>query len=262
MNTHLPCHKMFKRLMAILVILSPLGGCNESGPEPLHSNGRITGQVQSRDKILLDGAKIVAHGPYGNPSTLTGPDGVYELSGLGNGTYEIEFFKEGFGTIYRQGIQLWGNDTITMDVRMYEMAEYQMPTLSSIVYYSSFPFMNENSIGIITDIPDDNNEIMQIRVFVNDSEDVSYKNYIHSTQAHAVKRDHKTQVLVAEVNPQIVNSGGQHLFNNGITLYLIAYVCSIKESVGEFNEYYGVPIFTTVDEEQHSEVRAFKAPLP
>jgi hypothetical protein len=33
------------------------------------------------------------------------------LSGLGNGTYYIDYRKEGYGTVRQYGIQLFGNDT-------------------------------------------------------------------------------------------------------------------------------------------------------
>jgi hypothetical protein len=66
--------------------------------------------------------------------------------------------------------------------------------------------------------------------------------------------------MVVPVNPQVVNSEGKYLFNSGQTLYLIAYVCNIQEEIAEFSEYYGLPIFSTVDEQQHSRVIEFKAP--
>ena len=120
--------------------------------------------------------------------------------------------------------------------------------------------MDEYSIAIVTDIPDTVNKEMQIRVFVSDVKDVSNLNYIHSDQAHAVKRENNTQVLVVTANPQIVNSGGEHVYKKGQTLYLIAYVCNKLEEGGEFNEYYGLPVFSTVDEQQHSKVIEIKAP--
>jgi hypothetical protein len=57
-----------------------------------------------------------------------------------------------------------------------------------------------------------------------------------------------------------VNSDNEHLYEKGQTLYLIAYVCSIYEEIGEFDDFYGVPIFSTVDEKQHSQVIEILAP--
>jgi len=251
---------MGKLTFLVLLIGSLSIGC-ENEPEPLYSNGMVTGVVQTRELEDLANATVTAHGPYGSQSATTGTDGIYKLSNLGNGTYEIEFSHEGYGTKYRQGIPVFGNDTVSLiDVRLYEKADYQMPKLNPVLYYSSFPYMDEHSIAMLTDLPKNSTEEMQIRIFVNDTEEVSDKNYLHSDQAHAVTRDDGSQVLVAPVNPQIVNGGGERLFTKGQTLYLIAYVCSIREENGEFSKYYGLPIFSTVDQQQHSPVIEFKAP--
>ena len=248
------------KLAIIAVVLSFLCSSCKKDPEPLYSKGMITGSVRTYDGSDATNTRIVAHGPYGNPSAMSDSDGKYKLPGLGNGTYEIEFSKEGYGKKFVQGIQVLGNDTISLNIRLIKKADYSMPKLSTVLYYSSFPNMDEYSIAIVTDIPDTVNKEMQIRVFVSDVKDVSNLNYIHSDQAHAVKRENNTQVLVVTANPQIVNSGGEHVYKKGQTLYLIAYVCNKLEEGGEFNEYYGLPVFSTVDEQQHSKVIEIKAP--
>jgi len=248
------------KLALTAIVISFLCGSCKKDPEPLFSKGMITGTVRTYDGSDASNTSIVAHGPYGNPSSRSDPDGKYKLPGLGNGTYEIEFSKEGYAKKFVQGVQVLGSDTISLNIRLFKKAEYSMPALSTVLYYSSFSFMDEYSIAIVTDIPDSTNKQMQIRVFVSDAEDVSNLNYMHSDQAHAVKRENNTQVLVFTANPQIVNSGGEHLYEKGQTLYLIAYVCNIQEEIGEFNEYYGLPVFSTVDEQQHSKVIEIKAP--
>ena len=257
---HLSCLDMNFKLAIIAIVMGSLCISCKKDPEPLFSQGMITGSITMSDGSDAANASIVAHGPYGSSSTLSDADGKYKLPGLGNGTYEIEFYKEGYGRKFMQGVQIFGNDTIYKNAKLYKKADYKMPKLSSVLYYSSFPHMDEYSVAIVTDIPEDNNEEMQIRVFVSDAKNVSYKNYIHSDQAYAFKREYNTQVLVARANPQIVNSNGERLYEKGQTLYLIAYVCSIYDEIGEFNEYYGVSLFSTLDEQQHSQVIEIKAP--
>jgi len=248
-----------KLSIGVLVIGLLCFSCKKE-PEPLYSNGMITGAVQMHDDTDAANTIIIAHGPYGSSSTLSNADGKYKLPGLGNGTYIIEFAKEGYGSKFRQGVQVFGHDTVFLDIELYKKADYKMPILSSVLYYPSFSNMDENSVAIVTDIPLDKYERMQIRVFVSDTENVSNTNYTHSDQAYASERENNTMVMVVCANPGIVNSDNEHLYETGQTLYLIAYVCSIYEEIGEFDDFYGVPIFSTVDEKQHSQVIEILAP--
>ena len=244
----------------IMIIFLLCFGCKDNDPEPLYSNGMITGVVMTSKSEYLAKVMVTAYGPYGSLTSETGTDGIYKIPEQGNGTYEIEFSHENYATKFRQGVQVFGDDTIQLNtIRLFEKPDYQMPNLFSVMYYSSFPYMSEYSIGMVTDLPKYTTEEMQIRVFINDNEDVSDKNYLYSDQAQAVERSDGSQVMVVLANPQIVNSDGKRLFKTGQTLYLIAYVCSIDESP-EFNEFYGLPIYSTVDQQQHSPVIEFKAP--
>ncbi len=257
---HLLCLSMNCKFTIIVLITGFLSSSCNKEPEPLYSSGMITGTVQMHDNTDATNTIIIAHGPYGSQSTLSDFDGKFKLPGLGNGTYEIEFSKEGYGSKFRQGVQVFGNDTVFLDIELHKKADYKIPVLSSVLYYPSFSNMDENSVAIVTDIPWDNNDRMQIRVFVDVTENVSNKNYTHSDQAYAYERENNTRLMVFCANPGIVNSENEHLYDKGQTLYLIAYVCSIYEEIGEFSEYYGVPIFSTVDEQQHSQVIKIIAP--
>jgi hypothetical protein len=257
---HLLCLNMNCKLTIIVLLIGFLYNSCKKESEPLYSNGTVTGTVKMHDDTDAANTIIIAHGPYGSSSTLSDADGKYKLPGLGNGTYKIEFSKNGYGSKFRQGVQVFGYDTVYLDIELYKKADYKMPKLSSVLYYPSFSDMDEYSVAIVTDIPWDNNEIMQIRVFVSDTENVSNKNYRHSDQAYVYERENHTRVMVVCANPGIVNSANDYLYEKGQTLYLIAYVCSIYEEIGEFDEYYGVPIFSTVDEQKHSQVIEIIAP--
>jgi hypothetical protein len=254
MNSLLPCLNR-PSVFAAIVITAVFLCCCEKDPEPLFDNGMITGNVSIYNQggtLYGSNVSIIARGPYGSKSTLSDYEGNYELSGLGNGTYEIEFNKKGYG-IYRQpGIQVFGNDTLTISAFLYKKLNYKMPRLSGIMYY--LPYEDIHSVGIVTDIPADNYEALQIRVFLSDTKGVSFKNYMYTATPYLYHRDNATQLMLFDADPNIVNTD-KTIFQHGQTRYMIAYVCD-RNDPGYFNEYYGMYIYSTVDEQQHSKVYA------
>jgi hypothetical protein len=260
-NFRFQCLERISSLMILALITGSFFCCSKDDPDPLNSEGMLTGTVYMYDYTDPSNTRITAHGPYGDPSTVANADGSYELKGLGNATYEVEFFKEGYGKMIKYGVKVYGNDTVHLDAwALYKMADFRMPKLTTVLYPSTSPFLYDYEVGIETDIPEDNAEQMQIRVFVSDRKDVSNKNYLHSDMAYAYIRENSTQVMIFEPNPQIVNGDGSRLFASGQSLYVIAYVCSLQEETAQFSEYYGVPLYTTAYENQHSQVIEIIAP--
>jgi hypothetical protein len=254
MNSLLPCLNR-PSVFAAIGITAVFLCCCEKDPEPLFDNGMITGKVviyNPGGTLYGNNVSIIARGPYGSKSTLSDYDGNYELSGLGNGTYEIEFNKKGYG-IYRQpGIQVFGNDTLTISACLYKKPNYKMPRLSTLMPYSAFNEWDDRSVAIVTDIPAGNSEEMQIRVFLSDTKGVNYKNYMYTEIPYVLHRDNAPQSLIVRANPNIVNTS-EDLFKHGQPRYMIAYVCNVDDP-GYFNEYYGLTIYSTVDEQQHSRI--------
>lgn len=243
---------MKSKIIFITLIISVISLRCEDDIEPLFSQGMVTGTVFMQDKSSASNTNIIAHGPYGSSSTVSNADGTYTLTGLGNGTYNIEFHKEGYGRKFLHGVQVFGKDTLpAQNIWLFKMADYKMPELKVLFYNATFSHMDEHSIAFSTDIPADNTEEAQIRAFISDVEDVSHKNYIHSSQMYRSHYNPSFLVVNASRNPR---------FEKGQTLYLIAYVCSNNEENGEYSDYYGLPIFSTVDEEQHSRIFKFIAP--
>lgn len=233
--------------------------CCEKEPEPLFDNGMITGYVDIYNPggtLYGNNVSIIAHGPYGSKSTLSDYEGNYELSGLGNGTYEIEFNKEGYGIYVRPGIQIFGNDTLSISARLYKKTNYKMPRLSGIIYY--LPLEDIHSVGIETDLSADNTEELQVRVFLSDTKAVSYKNYMYTEAPYAYHRDNATQLIHFRGDPNIVNTD-KPIFQHGQSRYMIAYVCD-RNDPGYFHEYYNLTIYSTVDEQQRSRVYEIKFP--
>ena len=164
--------------------------------------------------------------------------------------------KEGYGIYSRPGIQVFGNDTLIINVRLYKMTSYKMPKLGEILYY--LPNADLHSVGIETDIPADNTEELQVRVFLNDTKEVSYKNYMHTETPYLYQRDNGTLLILVNADPTIVNTDDR-IFGHGQTRYMIVYVCD-RNDPGYFNEYYGLTIYSTVDEQQHSRIYEIKYP--
>jgi hypothetical protein len=257
MNSHLRCLDIISLFTALAV--AAVLCCCEKEPEPLFDNGMIHGKIDIYNPggaLFGNDVKIIAHGPYGSKSALSDYEGNYELSGLGNGTYEIEFNKEGYGIYRVPGVQIFGNDTFSIGVRLYKMADYKMPELGELMYPTDLEDLYEGYVAV--DITSGNTEQMQIRVFLSDTNSVSFKNYMYSEIATAHDWFSSTRLMIFNGDPQYPNWGGP-IFPPGKTRYMIAYVCNIDE-YPYFNEYYALPIYSTIDEHQHSGVYEIKYP--
>jgi len=262
LNSFLPCLNRLRLLTATAFVTVFLCGC-EKDPDPLYDNGTITGYIELHSyshETTINGnnVKIIAHGPYGSKSTISDPQGNYTLSGLGNGTYEIEFNKEDFGIFRRPGIQIFGYDTLSINALLYKKVVYKMPRLSTLMTYSAYNDWDNHSVAIVTDIPAGNNEEMQIRVFLSDTKGVSFKNYLYTEIPYVYQRDDATQLMIVRADPRIVNTD-EYIFKHGQPRYMIAYVCNVDDP-GYFNEYFGLTIYSTVDAQQHSRIFEIKFP--
>ena len=261
LNSFLPCLNRLCLLTATAIVTVFLLGCKKD-PDPLYDNGMITGHIElyspSIEIINGNNVKIIAHGPYGSKSTISDPQGKYTLSGLGNGTYEIEFSKEDFGIFRRPGIQIFGYDTLSINALLYKKANYKMPQLSTLMTYSAFNEWDDHSVAIVTDIPGGDNEEMQIRVFLSDTKGVSFINYLYTEIPNVINRDGAPQSIIVRADPEIMNTN-KPIFKHGQPRYMIAYVCNVDDP-GYFNEYFGLTIYSTVDAQQHSRIYEIKFP--
>jgi hypothetical protein len=260
MNSHLQCLNRICWFVA-LGVASVFLSCSEKEPEPFLDNGMIHGKIDIYNPggpLYGNDVRVIAHGPYGSKSTLSDYEGNYELSGLGNGTYEIEYNKEGYGIYRIPGVKIFGNDTLSRGARLYKMADYKMPGLGKLIYKKDLDALYDGYVAIETDIPSGNTESMQIRVYLSDTKSVSYKNYMYTEIPYAYDRNYSTQFMMFNADPQYDNQGGP-IFTPGTARYMIAYVCS-REDQPYFNPYYALPIYSTTDEHQHSGVYEIKYP--
>ena len=226
--------------------------CAEDDLQPLFTNSVIKGHVRFNypDQPPVN-IGISTHGPYQKKSALTDSSGYYEISGLGNGTYELEFFKEGYGIKYDYGIQLFGNDTIIRNEELYERVKgwSKLPEFHEIHDRITYPWVREGCIVITTNWSVDKmpEGSTPIRVFLDDHENVSFMNYKCTRRGNFLRR-RGFDYLLLKVDDLP--------FKYGQEIFLITYVCN-PEDEGYLNSYLGVWIFSTLENDKHSPVMYF-----
>jgi hypothetical protein len=235
-----------------LVLGILISSCGEELPEPIFTSSAIEGKIQlgypSND--IPENILVTALGPYGNKTALTNSNGNFQVSGLGNGTYRLEISKEGYGTTYRYGIQLFGNDTVSVRDELYKLPKGTLPALLSVeTQLTRFTWLARNSIAITTNKSTTSGDV-SCRVFMSEYQDVSYKNYQWTNRVGSLHRSGFDELLltVHEIP-----------FESGKKIYLRIYMCNPDE-YGYLNTYSGLWTFSTLDADHHSEVMDFNMP--
>jgi len=233
------------------IVLWTLACSCEELPEPLFTNSVINGNIDlyyNYDEVPED-ISITARGPYEKVEALTESNGDFEITGLGNGTYEVEISKEGYGTRYHYGIQLFGNDTVRVRDELFKrMTGIKLPALYEVHTRDSYAWLNETTIVITTNRSQGE---ISARVFMSEDDDVSYKNFQWTAQAHSVKRNgFDTLLLFIDFIP----------FESGKKIYLRLYICNPEENYGYFNKKTGLLTFSTLEQDEHSSVMSFTMP--
>ena len=235
-----------------LVVIVFICSCGKDDPQPIFTNSVIQGLIrfpQSHDPIA--NTKVIAHGPYGEKSVFSDSSGLYQLSGLGNGTYVLEFKKENYGIQHQYGLQLFGNDTIYRNEVLYEkIAGYSLPKFYEILDHKSVSAISENDIVIETN---QETGAMPVRVFLDNHKDVNYKNFEYTLRVYpkAIVGFHNLLMCIPDVY-QLPYQSGQEVF-------LILYVYNPDEP-DEFDNYLGVIFYSTLDRKKHSIVMSFIMP--
>jgi hypothetical protein len=252
MNRH-SIHLLFRNrpLLAAVALWILACSCAEDVPEPLFTTSVIQGRIYfyyASSENVPEGISITTRGPYDQKTAFTNSDGDYQISGLGNGTYELEIAKESFGTKYHYGIQLFGDDTVHMNDELYEcMTGARLPELYEVHTRDSYSWLNETTIAITTGWKQGE---IYARVFMADNDDVSYRKYRCTRKGIRLKRTgFENLLLLVEDLP----------FESGKEIFLIAYTCNPEEE-GYINTYTGVWTFSTLDPEEHSKVMRFTMP--
>ncbi len=227
--------------------------CTKDDPQPLFAHSVIKGGVSFYNGYPepVD-IKVTAHGPYGNKSALTDSSGNYEISGLGNGTYELEFAKKGYGTKYHFGIQLFGNNAVVKNEMLYEkMVDYTLPIYYEVHDYTTFSRLHGDEIGVTTNQKD---RFMPVRIFLGSNKNVNYLDYEYTLKGYGSQwTDNKNNNLL------IIGDLWQFDYEGGQEVFFIVYVCN-PEDPGYVDSYLRILRFSTLEKKKRSAVMRFKVP--
>ncbi len=227
----------------------------EENPLPLTTNSTLWGSVyaDSSDKEVY-GITVVATGPYGMVSFIT-KNRSFKFEGLGNGTYYLDYSKNGFGTIRQYGFQLFEGET----VRAPEITLYKNP---SILFMPKFlkaypvnvtdpPAVNTN---INIDLPVTNvtqDHLLPVMIFMSNSKNVAWNNYDFFYPGNDVH--FKNYIPYININTRLPFKSGSEVFVRG-------YPCNPKDYYGYFDHYLGKLQFSTLNKSQPSNVVSFIMP--
>ena len=90
-------------------------------PAPAHAQASITGVVKDTSGAVLPGVTVEASSPAlieKLRSVVTDTTGQYRIVDLRPGTYAVTFTLTGFNTAKREGVELTGSFTATVNVEM------------------------------------------------------------------------------------------------------------------------------------------------
>jgi hypothetical protein len=242
--------------MASVLILP---GCKKD-PEPLFTNSVIAGYSETWD-LLTYGGKItvIASGPYGKKGVETDETGQFFISGLGNGTYKLQYTKDGYGTINQYDIQLFGNDTASAGrVTLFKKYDtFQLPVFSGITKEIHPGNYNENVlfVVIVSDMKT-LDPVIPVVFFMDTQKKVDYKNYAFASSNYSVGRSSQSsEYFNFYINPGVLP------FNTGDEVFVIAYIANPNEvSNGYFDKYLGIEQLSTLIPDKHSQVMSFIMP--
>src|SRR5687767_16032868 len=90
-------------------------------PAPVFAQASLTGTVRDGSGGVLPGVTVEASSPaliQKTRTAVTDGSGQYRIVDLVPGTYSLAFTLPGFSTVKRDGIELVGNQTLTIPVDM------------------------------------------------------------------------------------------------------------------------------------------------
>lgn len=242
-------------LPAALLIAVLQSGC-EKEPVPLTTNSVIYGMVQAGYEG--GGIKVTAFGPYGSKSTVTDENDNFSIDSLGNGTYYLEYMKEGFGTMRQYSIQVFGNDTVRAYItQLYRLPELLAPPTLVRAYTGVRPrsYPEKTWIAIDTDFRQENinEKIYQMVLFFSDRKDVAWNISKQSGFFYDIQFNNQLMTLYVDI-PRLS-------FKSGTKVYVIAYPCNNQENSPYLDTYLGRLIYSTLDKNHPSNVVSFTMPL-
>jgi hypothetical protein len=233
--------------MAVIVIMF-LGSCKKN-PEPFLSNSMIMGWAHLQDSMYNKDVRIDAYGPYGRSSAYTDSSGNFKIGDLGNGTYRVEFSKQGFGTIKEYGVQLFGSDSTFLWAEMpKKYDDYTLPNFTK-VYTSNDNSFSQGQFAILTDQVGGE---VPVFVYLSDKNNVSWSNYRYFSKGITVSRNgFGVQLVFFDLTADA--------FPPGSKVYLIVYPGNSRDD-GYYDPYLGQIIYSSLVTNKHSKILSFNMP--
>ncbi len=250
--------------LSLFLILLLAYSC-EKEPVPLTTNSVIKGRVYGVYPETDEGFLVTAYGPYGNSSAYTDVNGYFQIKGIGNGTYYVEYSKEGYGTIRQYNIQVFGNDTVTAYVvQMYKLpSSLKLPYLRKC-YTDVRPryYPEKQWICFDTDVTLHYADKfgMDFMLCMDTSDDVSWDRYklVDFTWSGQYNGDSWSFYI----DPEIIRyqNSGNFPFKSGEKVYVRGYPCNKGEASGYLDTYLGKRQFSTLDKTRSTNVVSFIMP--
>ena len=233
-------------------------GC-EKDPEPLTTNSVIRGTVWLHNEYSEEPSniKVTASGPYGNKSSTSQANGMFSIDGLGNGTYYLDYSKEGYGTIREYSISVFGNDTVhARGAYLFKKPASAVPTL--IKAYSAIRdrFFPLTTFVCIETSASNNGSIfgLDVMLYMDDSPDVAWDRFEISNPASDANVN-DANVHTIYIDPVIIP------FESGTKVYVRGYPFNTEEfRSGYLDTYQGIPMYSTLDKSKSTNVVSFIMP--
>ncbi len=257
LNFHLLFHNCLVAGLALIMLLLP-AAC-EKDPVPLTTNSVITGDVRTED-YDREGITVIATGPYGETSVLADENGDFTFTGLGNGTYCLDYAKEGYGTIRRYNIQLFGDETVRVaQVVLYKKpGPEELPTLKE-AYIGARPRTGPERPWICIDTyvlrQSSGYYIFQFALCLHTDKNVSWDNCRMRNLTWVGQYNGDRYSVYIDFM-----SMADYPFRSGETVYIIGYPCNKSEAVGYLDTYLGTMFYSTLDKTRSTNVVSFKMP--
>lgn len=225
---------LLKNLSAICIVaLLLLPSCSEEDEFSPYLEGDIIGYAYCFDEFGnepedFSGITVVTE-PGRKYSAVTDADGRYVLKGVINGTYNLSFEKEGFGTMKLFGIEHLGGK----------------PTVMEYYYGNKAPFVFHNITTGITHLEYNNDTIraevtfsgqyrpdnLYIRVFFSDEADFNVNTAVATRNIVIFKQDN---TYWRDISSDIESLP----FEPGETIYSKACLYSATDAIMLYNYYY------------------------
>ncbi|MFO7621989.1 MAG: carboxypeptidase-like regulatory domain-containing protein [Bacteroidales bacterium] len=259
--SRLSFHLLFPDYLVAGIMLTSLllATACEKDPVPLTTNSVITGNVRTGN-YDRDSITVVATGPYGKTSVLADLSGNFTFAGLGNGTYCLDYAKEGYGTIRQYNIQLFGGDTVRLSqVVLYEKpGPENLPTLKK-AYIGIRPRSGPEHqwICIDTSIPRQyaDSYIFQFALCLHTDKNVSWDNCRMRDFTWTGQYNGDSYSLYIDFTYM-----SDFPFRSGETVYIKGYPCNKSEAGGYLDTYLGIRLYSTLDLTRSTNIISFEMP--